>query len=73
MDRQFAAQHLVVEIGVQIGQDGAARLEPFDPAERIRQRQVTGMRPVAQRVDTQTSRSAKAARLSAGTALRSQE
>src|SRR5579864_5856197 len=36
---------------MQIGQDGAARFEAFDPAERVRERKVTRMRRVAQRVD----------------------
>ena len=30
--RQLLAQRLVIEIGVQVGQDGAARLQPLDPA-----------------------------------------
>ena len=33
--RQFFAQRLVVEIGVQIGQDRPLGAEPFDPAQRI--------------------------------------
>ena len=33
--RQFSAQFLVIEVGMQVGQDGAARLELADPAQRI--------------------------------------
>ena len=47
----LAAQHLVIEIGVQIGQDGAARLEPLDPGERVVEREMARVRPVAQRID----------------------
>ena len=51
MRRQFLAQDVVVEIGVEVGQDGARGLEPLDPVERFGEREMTRMRPVAQRVD----------------------
>jgi hypothetical protein len=35
MGRQLAAQLVVVEIGVEVGEDRAARLDPRDPRERI--------------------------------------
>ena len=35
MPRQLALQHVIVEVGVQIGQDRAARLHSVDPAERV--------------------------------------
>src|ERR1700728_1811977 len=51
MGWQFLAQNVVVEIGVQVGENGARRLEPVDPAERVGEGEMTRMRPVAQRVD----------------------
>ena len=51
MRRQLAAQYLVIEIGVHVGQDGAARLDALDPCQRVVEREMAWMRPVAQRVD----------------------
>ena len=42
---------VVVEVGVQVGQDRAPRLEPLDPAQRLGQAEMAGVRPVAQRID----------------------
>jgi hypothetical protein len=33
--RQLLAQNLIIEIGMQIAEDGAVRLDPFYPAERV--------------------------------------
>src|SRR5262249_47480985 len=49
--RQFAPQGLVVEIRVQVGQDGAPGLDARDPGKRQRQMRVARMLGVAQRVD----------------------
>ena len=50
MGRQLAAQLVVVEIGVEVGEDRAAGLDPRDPHERILDTEMAGMGPVAQRV-----------------------
>src|SRR5262245_4111341 len=48
--RQLAAQLFVIEIGMEIGQDRAAGLDPRDPRERVLDTEMARMRPVAQRV-----------------------
>src|SRR5262249_56279327 len=48
--RQPRLELLVVEIGVQVGQDRPARLDPLDPAERVGDAEMARMRAVAQRV-----------------------
>src|ERR1700676_2994765 len=59
MDRQSAAQHLVIEVGVQIGQDGAPGFYAFDPAKRVLERKVTRVRPIAQAIAIPTAGAAK--------------
>src|SRR5580700_828453 len=49
--RQLRIELLVIEIGVQIGQDGAPRLEAADPLQCIVEREMARVRPIAQRVD----------------------
>ena len=51
MRRQLRAQRLVVEIGMQVGQDRALGLDALDPGERLGQAEMARMRRVAQRVD----------------------
>ena len=51
MGRQPAAQFLVVEVGVQVGQDRPPGLEPLDPGQRLVDAEMARMRRVAQRVD----------------------
>src|SRR6516164_5625548 len=48
--RQLAAQLFVIEVGVHVGEDRALRLDLFDPVQRVAQREVTWVRPIAQRV-----------------------
>ncbi len=48
---QLAPQFLVVEIDVQVREDGAFRLQDCDPFERLLDGEVARMRDVAQRVD----------------------
>ena len=50
MRRHRLAHGLVIEIGVQVGQDRAPRLQPLDPGERVVEREMARVRPVAQRV-----------------------
>src|SRR5262245_48860054 len=50
MGRQLAAQFLVVEIGMKIGEDRAPRFDPRDPAERVLDTEMARMRLVTQRV-----------------------
>src|ERR1700742_151440 len=49
--RQLPLQGLVVEVDMQIGQDGALGLYPRDPVEGLREMGVARMRRVAQGVD----------------------
>src|SRR5262245_58956124 len=51
MRRQPPAQLVVVEIRMQIGQDRPPRLQRRDQLERLVDRQMGRMRPVAQRID----------------------
>src|SRR5262245_28364875 len=48
--RELRPQLVVVEIGMEIGQDRAPGLDPFDPAQRIVDTEMAGMRAVAQRI-----------------------
>jgi hypothetical protein len=48
---QLFAQRLVIKINVHVGDDGLLRLHAHDPFERLSQREMTGVRFVAQRVD----------------------
>ena len=49
--RQARAERVVVEVGVQIGEDRLRRRHAGDPAEGVANREVARMRRVAQRVD----------------------
>ena len=49
--RQALPQHLVVEIGMHVGDDGAARLEAIDPGQRVVDAEMAGMPGIAQPVD----------------------
>ena len=49
--REFAFERLVVEIEVEIGEDGVAGLYAADPGERGLDVGVGGMRRVAQRIE----------------------
>jgi len=51
MDWQLAAEHVVIEIGVEIGKDRAPRLDALDPAQRVTDREMTWMRGVAKGVE----------------------
>src|SRR5579859_2621992 len=51
LGRQLAAQMVVVEISVQVREDGAARLEALDPGERVADREVARVWAVTQRID----------------------
>src|SRR5262249_33049 len=51
MRRQLATQRLVVEIGVEIGEDRASRLDALNPAQRVVDGKVTWMWGVAKRVE----------------------
>ena len=51
MRRQLRTKRLVVEIDVHVRQDCAFRFQPFDPVQRFGEREMTRMRPVAQRID----------------------
>src|SRR6202049_1720134 len=48
--RKLAAQNLVVDVGMQVGQDGALRPDALDPGQRILDGEMTRMRRIAQRV-----------------------
>src|SRR2546423_10935228 len=49
--RKLGADGLVVDIGMQVGQDRAFRSDPLDPPQRVGDREMTGMRRIAQRVE----------------------
>jgi hypothetical protein len=49
--RQVPAQELVIEIGMQVGQDRSARLDTLDPGQRLVDTEVARVRPIAQRID----------------------
>ena len=51
MRRQARFQRLEVEVAVQIGEDRALRLQPFDPGQRLADAEMAGMRTIAQRID----------------------
>src|SRR5579872_1260951 len=51
MWRQACPQGLVVEVGMQVGQDRAARTHPLDPVKRIVEAEMGRMGAIAQRVD----------------------
>src|SRR5215208_341808 len=51
VNRQAAAQFLVIELGMQIGQDRAPRLQPLDPGQRFRHAEMARMRLVTQCVN----------------------
>jgi hypothetical protein len=51
MRRQARFQRLEIKIAVQIGEDRALRLQPFDPGQRLADAEMAGMRTVAQRID----------------------
>ena len=51
MRGQPAAQHIVIEIGMQIGEDRAVRLHSLDPAQRIVDGEMAWMRRIAERID----------------------
>ena len=48
---RLAAQRLVIEVGMQVGQDRALRLDPGDPGQRLVEIEMARMRRLAQRVD----------------------
>src|SRR4051794_25251905 len=49
--RQALPQHLVIEVGMHVGDHGALRLEALDPGQRIVDAEMAGMRRIAQSVD----------------------
>src|ERR1700688_2700346 len=49
--RKLAAQDLVVDVGMQVGQGGALRPDAVDPDQRILDGKMTGMRRIAQRIE----------------------
>src|SRR6266851_10347277 len=49
--RKLAAQGLVVEVGMQVGQDGALGPDALDPGQRIVDGEMARMRRIAQRVE----------------------
>src|ERR1700693_4813867 len=49
--RKLAAQNLVVDVGMQVGQDGALGPDALDPRQRILDGEMTRMRRIAQRVE----------------------
>lgn len=48
---QFGAYYIVVDVGVHVGDDGPARLEPPDPGQRVAYAEVAWMRREAQTVN----------------------
>src|SRR5579862_2341836 len=48
---QAVPQHLVVQVGMHVGDDGTLRLETIDPGQRIADAEVAGMAGIAQAVD----------------------
>jgi hypothetical protein len=48
---QALPQHLVVQIGMHVGDDGALRLEAIDPGQRVADAEMAGMVRIAQAVD----------------------
>jgi len=51
MGRQLAAQNVVVEVEVHVGEDRPPGRKPLDPLERFGDREMARVRPVPQRVD----------------------
>ena len=49
--RQLRAQRLIIEVGVQVGQDGVARTHLFDPLQGVVEAEMGGVRTIAQSVD----------------------
>ena len=50
MRRQLAAQLVIIEIGMQIGQDRTGGFDAGDPTERVIDAEMARVRPIAQRV-----------------------
>src|SRR5262249_16929649 len=51
MGRELGGQHLVVEIGMEVGEHGAPRLHTLNPVQRVLDGEMAGMRDIAQGVD----------------------
>ena len=49
MRRQLAAQLVIIEIGMQIGQDRTGGFDAGDPTERVIDAEMARVRPIAQR------------------------
>src|SRR5436190_19394471 len=48
---QALTQHLVIDVRMHVGDDGAARLDALDPGQRVGHAEMAGMRGIAQAVD----------------------